>query len=127
MRITAFGFGFALVAMLLLLVVDSEAAGYVTNCNPEIIPIGGDFYTTVDRLLMNLVANTAMNGYSYKTSFPGTTTAYGEATCSTTSATDCTFCLGLASDAIFLYCNYAVGASINYLDECYLRYEQFSF
>jgi len=127
----AFGFGFALVAMLLLLVVDAQKpqrkAVITAGCNPEKIPTSGIFFYIADALLANLETNTATNGYSYKTSNPAIVTAYGEATCSPTSASDCTACLGQARNAIWHMCDFAVGARIQYGDGCYMRYEQYNF
>jgi len=124
----AFGFGFALVAMLLLLVVDAQNGVISASCSTEKIPTGGDFITTVNSLLVTLEISTAWHGYSYKTSFPGTTTAYGEATCSPTiDYSICNICLAEASRAIWPMCDYAVGAYLNYGDQCSLRYEQYSF
>ena len=103
-------FGFALLALVLVVVHVRSASGtpntnFVSSaCNTQKIPRGNPFFNNLGALLADLKQNTAFSGYDYKASRAGSggaPTAWG-------------------------ICSNAIGARVQ-LTDCFIRYEQYSF
>lgn len=116
---------FALHLMLLIAVVGAD----YPICNVEKVAAGSPYSQGILNLLSQLQNGVDSNGDNYKLehSIAGGGAIYGQAFCSSKFENGCWACIEGLSESLQYNCPNAIGAQLNWVSYCYLRYEAYPF